>query len=33
MVSINKKIINVLCGKLDAAPIIWNKIKNKFNDS
>ena len=33
MISIKKKIINVLCGKLDAAPIIWNKIKNKFIDS
>ena len=23
----NKNIISILCGKLDAAPILWNKIK------
>lgn len=26
----NKKLISILCGKLDAAPIIYDKIKNKL---
>ena len=26
----NNKIISILCGKLDAAPIVWHNIKKYF---